>query len=714
MPPAVWLFVVAIFASAFLIFGVQPMVGKHILPWFGGAPSVWMTCLAFFQTALFLGYAYAYALAARVPPLWQPLVHALVFLAALLVLPVLPGATWKPAPSADATLQILAMLSASVALPFVMLAATGPLLQAWYARAFPGRSPYPLYAVSNLGSLLGLLSFPFAVEPNLALSQQGRLWSWSFAATGLGVLACALLAARSGSGARSQTQESPGEAVDAGRVALWILLPASAVVMFMGVTNQLCLDVASVPFLWIVPLSIYLVTLVLCFGSERVYVRGVFVTLAVASLVWLLARLFSRAGDPFAGGSVGASVLGYGGALFLGCMIAHGELYRLRPGPSKLTAFYLAVAGGGALGGLFVGLLAPRIFHGYHELPLGVAACWLLALVAIARSPTGVFAGRLRAATWALAALGIGAVVWALRTQGVEPGAVLVERNFFGILRVLESDGPTPFVVLRHGTTRHGLQYKSAGLKERPTAYYGETTGIGLVLADRTRDGRPPLSLGVVGLGVGTLAAYGRAGDRIVFYEIDPDVVRIARDSGHFSYLADSAAGIEIVIGDARLSLEAELAGGAPRGFDVLVLDAFTSDAVPLHLLTAEAFRVYAAHLAPGGVLAVHVSNRSFDLTHQVARLGSAVGLSAFRVVNRNAPRRLAEESRWVVLARDPAYFEVLEAEAARFPKPGGNPLTGAHRLDPERGGRTPLWSDDFSNVLELLRLPEPARAAER
>jgi hypothetical protein len=392
-------------------------------------------------------------------------------------------------------------------------------------------------------------------------------------------------------------------------------------------------------------------------------------------------------------------------------MVAHGELYRLRPGPAKLTAFYLAVAGGGALGGLFVGLLAPRLFHGgYHELPLGVAACWLLALVAIARSPSGVFAGRLRAATWALAALGIGAVVWVLGAQSVEPGAVVVERNFFGILRVLESDGPTPFVVLRHGTTRHGLQYQRAGLKERPTAYYGETTGIGLVLAERTRAGRPPLSLGVVGLGVGTLAAYGRAGDRIVFYEIDPDVVRIARDSGHFSYLADSTAGIEIVIGDARLSMEAELARGAARGFDVLVLDAFTSDAVPLHLLTAEAFRVYAAHLAPGGVLAVHVSNRSFDLTHPVARLGSAVGLHAFRVVNRNAPRRLAEESRWVVLARDPAYFQVVEAEAARFPRPGGNPLTRALRLDPDAVAKTPLWTDDFSNVLALLRKPEPAR----
>lgn len=714
MAPAVGLFVVAIFASAFLIFGVQPMVGKHILPWFGGVPSVWMTCLAFFQTGLFLGYLYAYVLAGRVPLAAQPLVHAGLWLVALLALPVLPGAAWKPDPGADSTLQILAMLSAKVALPFVLLAATGPLLQAWYARAFPGRSPYALYAVSNLGSLLGLLAFPFLAEPNLALSQQGRIWSWSFAATGLLVLGASLLAARSGSGARSEASGAEREALDAGRVALWILFPASAVVMFMGVTNQLCLDVASVPLLWIVPLAIYLVTLVLCFGSERVYVRGVFIALAAAGLVWGIATLFSGLGDPFAG-SLGASVLGYGAALFLGCMIAHGELYRLRPGPSKLTAFYLSVAGGGALGGLFVALLAPRLFHAYHELALGVGACWLLVGVALRRSPPPpLLRGPLRLAAWAvLGLISVGAAgAFVLRAGGTDPGAVAVERNFFGILRVIESDGasPTPFVVLRHGTTRHGLQYRRADLRRRPTSYYGETTGIGLVLTERTRDARPPLSLGVVGLGVGTLAAWGRAGDRIVFYEIDPAVARIARDSGHFSYLADSPAALEIVLGDARLSLEAELARGAPRGFDVLVLDAFSSDAVPLHLLTAEAFRAYAAHLAPTGVLVVHVSNRSFDLTEPVARLGSAVGLHAFRVVNRNAPRRLSEESRWIVLARDPAYFEVLEAEAARFPKPGGNPLTRVVPLDPERVARTPLWTDDFSNVLALLRRPEQVR----
>jgi hypothetical protein len=495
-------------------------------------------------------------------------------------------------------------------------------------------------------------------------------------------------------------------------VALWILFPAAAVMTFMGVTNQLCLEIASIPFLWIVPLSLYLMTLVLCFGSERLYRRGPFMTLAVASLAWL-----ALAGDPALSArlglaphdAVGGSIVRYCAALFFGCMVAHGELHRLRPGPARLTAFYLCVAGGGALGGLFVGLVAPRIFDAYHELPLGGAACWALALVAIARAPSGPFAGRRRGAAWGgLALVTAGALVaLALGAVRVEPGTLAAERTFFGILRVIETPGRTPFVVLRHGTTRHGYQYRDAGLRERPTSYYGPSTGIGLVLAERTRAGVAPARIGVVGLGIGTLAAYGRAGDELVFYEIDPEVVRIARDSGYFSYLGDSAAALEIVTGDARLSLERELAQGRPRGFDVLVVDAFTSDSVPLHLLTREAFRAYAAHLAEDGVLAVHVSNRNFDLAAPVARLGGEVDLSASLVVNRAAPRLLTETSRWVVLARSPGRLAALGAQAARFAKPEGQPLVRVFPLEPTWIARVALWTDDFSNVMPLLRLAE-------
>lgn len=714
MAHAVWLFAFAIFASAFLIFGVQPMVGKHILPWFGGVPAVWMTCLAFYQSALFVGYAYAYGLAAWVPPRLQPWLHGGLFAASLAVLPVLPGAAWKPEPGGDSSARILAMLAANVALPFGLLAATGPLLQVWFARVLPSRSPYPLYAVSNAGSLLGLLSFPFLVEPSLRLSTQGWLWSVGYAATGAAVVGCAFWASR---GARASTlppaslPEEEG-APDAVRVALWVGLPASAVVLFMGVTNHLCLDVASAPFLWIVPLSIYLLTLILCFGSERIYVRGLFMPLAVASLAWLMAAAEWTPGHRFgfaSAGSVAGTALRYGLALFCGCMVVHGELHRLRPGARRLTAFYLCLAGGGALGGLFVGLAAPRLFLGYRELPIGVAACWGLALVAVWRAPGGVFVGRSRVAAWS-AVLGLTAAavgLYTLRAIRPEPGTLAVERNFFGVLRVLEIGGESPFVVLRHGTTRHGLQYRSPGLRRLPTAYYGQISGIGLLLAPRMQQpDPPPLRLGVVGLGIGTLAAYGRPGDRFVFYEIDPAVVRVARDEEFFHYLTDSAAEIEMVTGDARLALEAELAAGSGRAFDVLVVDAFSSDAIPLHLLTEEAFRLYRSHLRSGGVLAVHVSNRNFDLAPQVARLGRAVGLQARLVENVDAPRWLTERSRWMMLSEDPGRFEALASGAERRSRGSQIPLVRVTRIEPERIERTPLWTDDFSNLLGLLARP--------
>lgn len=711
MPPVVWLFAATVFASAFLIFSVQPMVGKYILPWFGGVPAVWMTCLAFYQTALFIGYGYAYWLAGRISPARQPFVHGVVFVASLAVLPVLPGAAWKPEAGADATGLILGMLAANVALPFVLLASTGPLLQVWFSRALPGRSPYGLFAVSNLGSLLGLLSFPFLIEPLVPLSLQSRFWSWIFALTGLAILACSAWAATVSLVSNASDERSvPGsEPLRGDRIAMWVLFPASAVVMFMGVTNHLCLDLASVPFLWLAPLSVYLISFVLCFGSGRLYSRTLFMGLAVASLGALAATTAWEPGPTFglvSKGSIGARILLYCAALFCGCMVAHGELYRLRPGATRLTIFYLCVAGGGALGGLFAGIAAPHVFHGYHELPIGVGLCWLLALVSLRMSPTGLLAGRLRTVTLlGLALVAVGAagfyVVEAARSS---PGTVAVHRNFFGILRVVHRRTKEPHLALRHGTTRHGLQYTRPAERREPTSYYGRVTGIGVVLASRIEGGAEPIRMGVVGLGVGTLAAYARRADSIVFYEINPDVVRIARDSGFFSFLRNTEAEIEIVVGDARLSLEAELQRSGSREFDVLVLDAFNSDSIPLHLLTREAFQVYSQHLREDGLLAVHLSNRSFDLSIPVARLGESVGLKGMRVANEVAPR--SDRAEWLILSRDPGYFDVLSARVARLrglPRP--IPIA-ARKPDPNRVARAPLWTDDFSNVLVALREP--------
>ena len=439
------IFVFSVFASAFLIFLVQPMVGKRILPWFGGAPAVWTLCLAFYQSTLFLGYAYAHLLIRFAPPRGQLAIHAIVVVAALLALPVLPGDGWRPTGASSPNADILAMLSVNVALPFLVLAATGPLVQVWFACRHPGRSPYPLYAVSNAGSLLALLAYPLLFEPRLGLSDTGDLWSLAFGVTAAGVLACAALARRVPPDSRDSRvggDDEGGERLGAGRVALWLLLSACAVVLLMGVTNELCLDVASVPFLWILPLAAYLLTLILCFASERSTPRLPYLVLGLVTLAgvvgqplwlpWVAPPTRAVFTSPF------SQIVGFCLLLFSVAMMLHAELYRLRPPPRALTAFYLCVAGGGALGGLFVGILAPVLFDEYYELELGLVLAWLLVPVSCAYDPARrppVVAARWRSAVAGALALALIAYVNA-PTGSSSRGVQYRGRTFFGVLRV--------------------------------------------------------------------------------------------------------------------------------------------------------------------------------------------------------------------------------------------------------------------------------------
>ncbi len=716
MQSRIALFAISVFGSAFLIFLVQPMVGKHILPWFGGVPAVWMLCLCFFQLALFAGYGYAHLLVRRVPVRRQLPLHAALFLAALIALPVLPDAAWKPVGGAPPGAHILAMLAANVGLPFVLLAATGPLLQAWYALAFPGRSPYALYAVSNAGSLLALLAYPFVVEPNLALSTTARAWSWGFALCGLAILGCAWLASGSPSTGASRTHADPGGAAhsrsSAADALVWIGLPACAVVAFMGVTNELCLDTASLPFLWIVPLTTYLLTFVLSFGFPRSYRRGLFAILsaiAIGALTWFrIARpgTLGPAGGPL---PIQAFAAGYVVALFSVCMLAHGELYRSRPAHERLTTYYLCISGGGCLGGLFVGIVAPRIFDEYYELPLGWAACWLLFAIASARRPGPLLrqtrARRAFAAAVALC-IGVFAVATVRSMEAADGEIVYRKRSFFNILRVLEDRPANPqrhLVRLQSGTTTHGAQLLQTDRRQLPIFYFGTATGIGTVMEERPD---APAKIGVIGLGVGSLAAYGKPGDRIRFYEIDPEVVRIARDEQYFTFLSDSPAEISIALGDARLSLEAELEDGGPQNFDLLVLDAFTSDSIPMHLLTVEAFELYHRHLRADGVLAVHASSRHFNLLPLIARQAEARGLAVVAVVNRYIPRAFHYYAEWVIASGDADYIAELPVvierrrNAMRL-RPG---VFYVVDLAPEQVSAAPLWTDDYSDLFSALK----------
>ncbi|HJO22719.1 MAG: ferrichrome ABC transporter permease [bacterium] len=713
------LFVVSVFASAFLIFLVQPMVGKRILPWFGGVPAVWMLCLAFYQSTLFLGYAYAHFLIRFVRASRQFAIHAILIGTALVALPVLPGDHWQPLGASSPEVEILIMLVANVALPFVVLASTGPLVQAWFARRYPGRSPYPLYAVSNLGSLLALVAYPVLLEPQLGLSDTGDLWAIAFGVTAALVLACAALAWRSpsDSGDSLEVDRSEGtERLSALRVVLWLLLSASAVLVLMGVTNKLCLDIASAPFLWILPLATYLLTLILCFASESLYSRIPYAALALAALVLTVGLpLWLGWVDPSVQsffGSIDLQITCFCLLLFSVGMMMHGELYRLRPPAHALTAFYLCVAGGGALGGIFVGIMAPVLFDAYYELELGLALAWILFPIACAYGRSAL--PTTRTARWSpavVATLAVALIAYNMGTTGFNPKDLRYqERTFFGILRLVErGEEDNRQLHLLNGTTLHGVQFSNPELRGLASSYYGPATAIGLLVSNL--DPEVSVRVGVIGLGAGTLAAYGRDGDLFRFYEIDPAVVRIARDDGYFDFLSASPAEIEVVVGDARLSLAREQSEGIEQDFDILVVDAFSSDAIPVHLLTEEAFRHYADTLAPDGLLAVHVTNRYMDIRYQVSRQGLASGLTALHVSTLQAKRFRSMPSEWVLLSRDPNRIQRLTARIARYYNRLGLRASGIRIGLPASAflQDIPVWTDDYSDLFsQILDLPKP------
>ena len=659
-----------IFLSSFLLFLVQPLIARQILPWFGGSAAVWTTCMLFFQVLLVAGYGYAHWLG-RLGGRRQAMLHSVLLLIAIATLPIAPDDSWKPAGGAEPVTRILLLLGATVGLPYLLLSATSPLIQLWFSRARPGKNPYRLFALSNLASLVALLGYPFAVEPLFAAQGQVRAWSWLFAAF---ALLCAALAWRTPP-ATAASEATAGPPVAKGRYAWWLALSATGSVLLLAVTNHLTQNVASVPLLWLVPLTVYLLTFIIAFEGKGWYRPAWVWPLLVAALAaagWLLVdtELHYRL----------ALQLGvFLPVLFVGCLFCHGELYRLRPAPDRLTAFYLVVAAGGALGGLLVAVVAPLVFNGYYELGLGLAALALLAALRLSDL------GRVPHYSALAALLGItaGAAYDGFREQR---DVRLSERSFYGVLHVKEySPGEeTHLRRLVHGTIMHGEQYMQASLRRLVTTYYTPSSGIGAAIRSRQDH---PVKVGVIGLGTGTLAAYGRAGDVYRFYEIDRNVVAIARRE--FSFLSDSAARIEIALGDARLSLERE----APQGFDVLAVDAFSSDAIPVHLITREALGTYLHHLKPDGIVAFHVSNRFLDLVPVVARIAREQGAQAVLVEDDPDEDDVTGRSRsdWVLVSRS---GRALAAKA--IVERGGAPA--------EDRPQWRTWTDDYSNLIQILK----------
>ncbi len=561
------LYAITIFCSAFLLFLVQPIMAKQILPWFGGSANVWTTCLVFFQLVLLLGYAYADLVVRRIPARAQLWLHAMLLAVSCLMLPIIPGAHWKPLGSESPAPLILGLLALTVGLPYFLLSTTSPLVQSWFARRYPGRSPYRLFALSNLASMLALAGYPFALEPWVTTRIQSYGWSAGYLLFVLLCAACAwyslhALPPGDALAASDMAPPAPDGKPTRRRQLLWVALAATGSFLLLAVTNHICENISSIPLLWIVPLSIYLLSFILCFDSSRWYRRDLVAGTLAAGLGVMGWTLASRELTHRLELQIAVFCIG----LFVACMFCHGELARLKPSPRYLTRFYLMVSAGGALGSTLVGIVAPLVLPAYFELSFGLVACALLLALQVRREHP-VFV--------ALAAV---AVLFTLGTAGwgideFYDGTILATRNFYGVLRVQEGGVDAGrHRSLVHGTILHGNQYLDPHLSRTPTTYYTFTSGVGRAIESMHPTTRH-LKIGVIGLGTGTIAAYGSPGDVYRFYDINPAVIRIA--NSEFTYLKNSEATIETPLGDARLNLEREPRAGFRSPGDRRLLQRF-------------------------------------------------------------------------------------------------------------------------------------------
>ena len=761
--------------------------------------------MLFFQLLLLGGYAYAHFSISRLTPRRQVITHLVLLALAVALLPITPGDAWKPTDGSHAAGHILLLLLGCLGLPYLVLSATGPLLQAWFSKANPGVSPYRLYALSNVGSLLALLIYPFYLEPQLSRQAQADGWSWGLAIYAGLTAWCGLKvwksSAADGETAKSAEVEAPASAW---RKLLWFALPACGVMLLLAITNKLCQDIAVVPFLWVLPLSLYLLSFIISFDSPRWYHRGFWLPLLAVLLGLVLQNLYKAESHP----DITPLATLYLGTMFVACMVCHGEVYRLRPGASRLTGFYLSLSAGGAAGGLFVALVAPFIFPDYFELhlalfltaalvilvlgrdadfnfngskwyhrgfwiplllglllsvlilnpfqvtdplifvsllvisiicqgelirlktdenilirfffvasaigaigglftPLFVAlfyptylkdylACFLAVIptLALLRFNLPCYSQKSREVFgWALLLLLLPGFAYGLFDVAAISlrGSLTTTRGFYGVLKVNDNDAGNAelhHLTLQHGATIHGLQYVDPEKRTFPSSYYTSTSGIGRLLrAHKPGGGR---RIGAIGLGCGTLATWGRTGDTFRFYEINDDVARLATST--FTYLKDSKAKTELVMGDARLSMERE----TDQQYDVIVLDAFSSDAIPVHLLTLEAFDHYQRHLKPDGAIVVHVSNRYLDLHPVVYRIADKIGFPAITIDDNDTAYEDAGfyGSDWIIMTRNQVLLQQpllkdVTKETVEFP------------------ARIMYWTDERSDLLSILASEE-------
>jgi len=687
------LYALTIFLSAFLLFQVQPLIAKIILPWFGGSAAVWAAALLFFQISLLAGYAYAHALTKFAKARTQMLIHGGLLLVSCALLPILPNVTWKPTAIGDPTLRILELLAATIGLPYFLLSSTSPLLQAWYVRRTGSSVPYRLFALSNFGSMLALLSFPFVVEPNIASPQQAYIWSAAYVAFAALCLFAAWVSRnkseefKSPEVAAATVVESSTAALASrptiGQLALWISLAACASTLLVSITNHMSQNVAPIPLLWVVPLAIYLLTFILAFESDKIYQRWIFLPWVAPALGWMAYALYAGEGNFHIKFSIPIFCAG----LFICCMLCHGELALHKPAPQYLTLFYLMVSVGGAIGGVFVAIIAPRVFNSYLELPIGLVACGILGVIVL----FNVEIPKLGANPVRIAlAIGVGLLAgYLMRKENADrQGYHLFARNFYGELRIRDDDVGQEYALrnLLHGTINHGSQRLNPEHRYDVNSYYAPSSGIGRTMGAKQALG--PVRYGVVGMGAGVMTGYCRAGDYVRVYEINP-LVKSLSERGEFTFFGHCAGDKEVLMGDARLTMEKQ----EPQNYDVLVIDAFSSDAIPVHLLTREVMQLYFKLLKPDGVLAVHISNRYLDLAPVCFRGAEFVGKKATVVSDDASDNTFANSTTWVLITSpDNNVFQSSTFEGANM-----YPASAAATF---RG-----WTDDYSSILPILSL---------
>jgi hypothetical protein len=664
-----------IFSSAFALFLVQPIIAKQILPWFGGSAAVWAICMVFFQIVLLAGYAYSDWITHRLTPRRQAIVHVLLLALSLSCLPIIANPHWKPTGDEDPTLLIIRLLFGTIGLPYFLLSTTGPLIQSWVSRTLIGSHVYRYFSLSNLASLIALICYPFLIERHAAIVGQAYGWSAAYAGFAIMCAASAFYFVRHAHAlppeAHARQHDPEGDWDPTLRdYLLWLTPAAMGSWLLVAITNHITQNVAAIPFLWLLPLTLYLLTFVLCFESDRWYRRKVFLPLTAITL-----GLCAYGLQDSLGSNIWTAIPLYAAGVFFICMFLHGELARLRPGPRHLTRFYLMVSLGGALGGVIVGLIAPRVLPAYYELGIGLVITALLA-ISILKSHIG-----LRVASGALAAFC--AYFLYVQIDDDFAGSRRIERNFYGTLITLDTHREDPNDDVRqlyHGSIKHGEQFLAAARRREPTAYYGASAGVGLSIANTEAHNK---KVGVIGLGAGTLATYGQAGDNYRMYEINPEVIELAQSE--FSFMADSKATVTTVLGDARLSLERE----SPQNFDVLAVDAFSGDSVPVHLITTQAMDVYLRHMKPDGIIAFHVTNKFLWLAPVVEKIAQAKGLHVALIHDENDNPALRNTD-WVLVSRNAA---MLDQEPIRKATSTIKPIPGLG-----------VWTDDFNNLFEVLK----------